>query len=54
MINIYIPKNYSVFYIDFFLFSLATLLLIDKIICYIFRHSDNLIKLFVSDEEDEF
>jgi hypothetical protein len=48
MINIYIPQNYSVFYIDFIIFSLAALLLIDKIIFYIFRHSDNLTKLFGS------
>ncbi len=48
MINVYIPQNYSMFYIDFIIFSFASLLLIDKIIFYIFRSSGNLTKLFGS------
>jgi len=46
MINIYIPQNFSLFYIDFCIFSLAILLSIDKIICYIFRKSCNLTQLY--------
>ena len=54
MINIYIPQNFSLFYFDFLVFSLAFLLLIDKTICYVFRNSNNsnnLIKLFGSHEK---
>lgn len=56
MINIYIPQNYSLLYIDFIIFSLANLLLIDKIIFYIFRYSSNLMKIFGShdDYNEEF
>ena len=48
MINVYIPQNYSIFHIDFVIFSLASLLLIDKIIIIILRSSNILTKLFGS------
>lgn len=54
MINIYILQNYSLVYIDFFIFSLASILLIDKIIFYIFRSSNNLTKLFGAHDKHEF
>ena len=56
MINIYIPQNYRLIQIDFIIFSLAFLLLIDKIICYVFRSSNILTKLFKYSDiyNDEF
>jgi len=42
MINIYIPQNCQIFYIDFFVFSLAILLLTDIIINYLFHCSKKL------------
>lgn len=45
---IYSHQDYSVFYINFIIFSLASLLLIDKIIFFIFRSSDNLMGVFGS------
>lgn len=49
MINIYIPN--SSLYLDFILFSLGMLLLIDKFIHCIFRNSNNLIMLYGSHEK---
>ena len=51
MINVYIPKDYPIIYVDFILFSIATLLLFDKCIHIIFRNSFNLTSLYGSHEK---
>ena len=48
MINIYIPQNYPLFYIDFAILSLLILLLTDTIISYLSHYSKKL--LFFSDK----
>jgi len=51
MINIYIPKNSLIYSFEFLIFSIISILLIDKIFFYVFRLKYKLTKTFGSHEE---